>query len=300
MAKILVAGLINIETTLKIEGFPLAYVPVRYPFHGINSTVSGVGYNIAKALTTLGNHVDFLSLIGTDINGEMVRAALAKIGVSDAHILSQLTNTAQSVILYDEAGTRMIHTDLKDIQEQAYPPAQASFVDVDLAVLCNINFSRPLLERAQQAHVPIACDVHVISDLEDAYNSDYMAAATILFQSHEGLPTTPEDWARQIQKRYGTPLIGIGMGAQGALLAVKDDNAIEHMPARTLRPIVNTIGGGDALFSAFVHSYAATQDPYLAMRKAVLFAGYKIGGTSAAEGFMSAQQLEDAYAQAQS
>jgi ribokinase len=39
---------INIETTLRVDSFPLTYEPVRFPFFGINSTVSGVGYNIAK------------------------------------------------------------------------------------------------------------------------------------------------------------------------------------------------------------------------------------------------------------
>ncbi|HRF98849.1 MAG TPA: PfkB family carbohydrate kinase, partial [Aggregatilineales bacterium] len=66
MAQILVAGLINIETTLKIDSFPIPYNPVHYPFFGINSTVSGVGYNVAKALTTLGHEVNFLSLLGDD------------------------------------------------------------------------------------------------------------------------------------------------------------------------------------------------------------------------------------------
>ncbi len=42
MAKVLVSGLINIETTLKIDRFPFEYAPVRYPFFGVNSTVSGV------------------------------------------------------------------------------------------------------------------------------------------------------------------------------------------------------------------------------------------------------------------
>ena len=50
MRPILVSGLINIETTLQVEAFPIPYFPVRYPFHGIRSTVSGVGHNVAKAL----------------------------------------------------------------------------------------------------------------------------------------------------------------------------------------------------------------------------------------------------------
>lgn len=30
--KVFVSGLVNIESTLKIEGFPLPYYPIDYPF----------------------------------------------------------------------------------------------------------------------------------------------------------------------------------------------------------------------------------------------------------------------------
>lgn len=295
MAKIIVAGLINIETTVKIDGFPIDYTPVRYPFFGVRSTVSGVGLNISKALTILGHEVDFLSIIGKDYAGDVVRAELKNIGVSDKHVLSLLNETAQSAIFYDDSGKRMISTDLKNIQETNYPLAHLDLENADLAVLCNINYSRPMLQRAKDAGIPIATDVHTISSLDDDYNRDYMTAADILFMSDEALPTSPENWVRQIWEHYGTPIIGIGLGAKGALLAVKDSESIDIIPAKALRPIVNTIGSGDALFSAFVHSYLESKDPHLAMQKAVLFAGYKIGDRGAAEGFMTAKQLEKAY-----
>ena len=52
------------ETTVAIEQFPIAYSPMRYSFFGIQSAVAGVGYNISKALTTLGSQVNFLTLVG--------------------------------------------------------------------------------------------------------------------------------------------------------------------------------------------------------------------------------------------
>lgn len=55
MKKILVCGHTNLETTLAVDGFPLEYVPVRYPFFGIQTAVAGVGYNIAQALSALGS-----------------------------------------------------------------------------------------------------------------------------------------------------------------------------------------------------------------------------------------------------
>ncbi|MBN1285764.1 MAG: hypothetical protein JXB47_10225 [Anaerolineae bacterium] len=35
--KILVSGLINFEITARVDGFPIPYTPVRYPFFGVNS-----------------------------------------------------------------------------------------------------------------------------------------------------------------------------------------------------------------------------------------------------------------------
>lgn len=299
MAGILVSGLINIETTLRIDGFPLNYAPVYYPFFGVRSTVSGVGYNVTVALSTLGQDVAFVSLLGNDLPAELVRQTLRAHWLDDRFILPLLSQTPQSVILYDPDGRRQIHTDLKDIQEQSYPQDTftGALADSSLVVLCNVNYNRPFLQQARRAGKTVATDVHAIADLADAYNADFMAAADILFMSDELLPCAPEEWARLVQERYGTPILVIGLGSQGALLAVKEDNFLERVPALAARPVVNTIGAGDALFSAFVHSYRRAGDPYAAIRRAVLFAGYKIGAVGAAEGFLTEQELEELVAQ---
>ncbi|MBC8330613.1 MAG: carbohydrate kinase family protein [Anaerolineae bacterium] len=295
MPRILVSGLINIETTLRVDDFPIHYSPVRYPFHGVNSSVSGVGYNLAKALTCLGNRVNFLSIIGQDFAAGQVRATLAADQIGDDYILSQITHTPQSVIIYDPDGRRQINVDLKDIQEQTYPAArfEQAMQRSDLLALCNINFSRPMLHAARKAGKLIASDVHTIGDLHDDYNADFMAAANILFMSNESLPMPPEDWAKALLKTYHNEIIVIGLGEKGALLAVRKDNFIGRFPAVQVRPIVNTIGAGDALFSAFIHSYLHSANPYAAIRKAILFAGYKIGAISAAEGFLGSKEFDE-------
>ena len=296
MASILVSGLINIETTLRIAEFPLAYNPVHYPFNGIESSVSGVGYNLAKALTRLGNPVEFLSLIGrNDYAADLVRAALVQDGIPDSFVLSQVDQTAQSVILFDPSGKRQIHVDLKDIQEQFFPPKlfEAAAQKCDILALCNINFSRAMLKPARASGKLVATDVHAIGSLDDAYNQDFMAAAHILFMSHENLPLPPEEWARAVQARFSSDIVVIGLGAEGCLLAVRRDGFIERIPAVYTGPVVNTIGAGDALFSAFLHAYRNHHDPYRALRSAVVFASYKIGAVSAADGFLSAAELEN-------
>jgi acarbose 7IV-phosphotransferase len=299
MSRILVSGLINIETTVQVESFPIDYTPVRYPFFGVASTVSGVGFNIAKALTTLGDTVPFLSFVGRDPAGNLVRDALNRLGIEGTFIVEGLEQTPQSVILYDKTGRRQINVDLKDIQEEVYPAKgfDTAIKGCSLAALCNINFSRPLLERARHAGVPIATDVHAISKLDDEYNRDFMDEAQVLFMSDASLPCAPRDWVKQVLDRHGCEIIVVGLGADGVLLSVKRDRFMERIPAVMPRKLVNTIGAGDALFSAFIHGYARTGDPYESIRKAVLFASHKISAAGAADGFLDGNQLDRLYAE---
>ena len=288
------AGLINVETTLAVEKFPIDYNPCNFPFFGIQTTVSGVGFNIAKALTVLGNQLDFISIIGRGDNGVIVRNQLKKCGIADEFVISDLAETAQSVILYDPSGRRQIYTDLKDIQDQVYPGSLAAraLQACDLAVICNINFSRPMLAMAKQAGKLIATDVHAISSLDDAYNQDYMQAADILFMSDESLPASPKQIAREVMQRFSPQILVVGMGSKGALLAVHEDEFFGHFPAIETRPVVNTIGAGDALFSAFLDRYMKTRNPYLALKAGMVFASYKIGEKGAADGFLDGHGLD--------
>lgn len=50
------------------------------------------------------------------------------------------------------------------------------------------------------------------------------------------------------------------------------------MPAERLRPIVGAVGAGDALFSAYVDGWAGALQPVDALRRATLFAAWRIGG----------------------
>jgi acarbose 7IV-phosphotransferase len=294
MNKILVSGLINIETTLRVDCFPINYEPVRFPFHGIHSTVSGVGFNVAKALSTLGSRISLLSMVGQDLGGQLALKSLEAAGLPYRDVIDSLPHTPQSVIMFDTEGKHMINTDLKDIQEAAYPMDAFEVIlrNSSMAVLSNINFSRPFLRKARQAGKPVATDVHAIADLDDDYNREFMEAADILFMSDERLPCSPEEWAQLVMDRFSAEVLVIGLGAQGALLSVRRDGSITSYPAVHTRRVINTIGAGDALFSAFIHFYHNHSDPYYALKIAMLFASYKIGEHGAADGFLDEAGLE--------
>ncbi len=294
MSRIFVSGLVNLETTLAIESFPLTYFPVRYPFHGIHDRVSGVGFNVAKALHTLGDDVRFCSLLGRDFAGKTALETIERLGIDASRLLAVLPETPHSVILFEPSGRRQIHVDLKTIQETAYPAevADNALEGCELAVLCNINFSRSLLSIARRKGVPIATDLHALSSVFDEYNADFLRHADIAFLSHEQISDAPEMFARHLFDAWPSlRIIVIGLGAEGALLSVRETSLLKRFPAVTLRPIVNTIGAGDALFSAFVHMYAQDRDPERALHLAIRFASWKIGASGGAEGFLTEAEL---------
>ena len=72
MSRILVSGLINTETTVKVKKFPIEYFPIDYPFFGVNTRVSGVAYNLAKAFRALSDEVDFVTMTGNDFSADYV------------------------------------------------------------------------------------------------------------------------------------------------------------------------------------------------------------------------------------
>lgn len=159
------------------------------------------------------------------------------------------------------------------------------------AALCNINFSRALLGPTRNRGIPIATDVHVLTDPRDAYNADFLAAADIVFLSNEGCLGSEAEMARTLLGLYPQcRFVVVGMGEKGALLACRGE-AIRTLPAVATRPVVNTIGAGDALFSAFLHGWTRGMTPDRALAQAIVFASWKIGTTGAAEGFLTAEGL---------
>lgn len=288
--RVAVAGAVNLETTVPVEGFPLRYQAVHFT-RGIASRPSGVGWNIALALHTLGDEVRLVGLLGDDPAGRAVREQAAAAGlVAEFHPTRE---TPQSVILYDPAGRRRAETDLKDLQDAAFPPDRfdAALASCDLTVLANSNWTRPLLARARAAGVPIATDLHEVRSLDNPYDADYLAHADILFLSGERLPTAPEAFAARLRERADPEIVGIGLGERGALVAPRHAPPV-LVPAVRPRPVLSTVGAGDALFAAFLHFRGRHLDPVAALRRAVLFAGWKVGDASGSGGFLTEEQIE--------
>jgi sugar/nucleoside kinase (ribokinase family) len=289
---IVVAGVTNVQFSVPVEGFPLEYAPVRYPQGRTGVSVGGVGFNVAAGLAALGDEVRLATFAGGDLLGGAVAGELRARGLYGPWVAGG-QETPRSVVLHEPGGERMIHTDLRGLPEAVYPAGV--FADAvrgaAYAVVTNIGFARPLLGVARDAGVPVAADVQAVDDVDDAYNRDWMAAARVLFCSHERLPVPPEAWVAMVQERYRTPVVVVGCGAGGALLGVRDTGEIRRVPAVAPRGVTSTAGAGDALVAAFMHVYAATGDPHASIEQAVVFAGYAVGAEPGGTVFLTGPQL---------
>lgn len=295
MSKITICGLVNLETTVPVDKFPVEYNPVNYKFFGITTHPSGVGLNLAAALTALGDDVMLMSLCGFDAAGSAVQSFLESEGIDSSLVKTSAKATAQSVVLYDNEGKRSVYCDLTDMQQASYPADvfKENAEGCDIAVICNINFARPLLKEARSMGLKVATDVHCLCDINDEYNSDFIKAADILFLSNESFIDYEQEFVNNLKQVSNAEVIVVGMGKKGALLYSRSNDSFEMFPAVYTRPVVNTVGAGDSLFSSFLHFYAKNNDARYSLRMATYFASYKIGDTSACRGFLSEAELID-------
>ena len=299
--KILVSGLVNVETSVKVREFPINYFPIDYPFFGVNTNVGGVGFNVSKALSTLGDEVSFVSFAGKDATGDLIEETLRKTGLETRFLQKTLENSAQSVVLFDQSGRREIYCDLKDIQERRIDISlfENELDSSDAVVCCNINFNRELLHEAKRRGKLIATDVHVLSNIEDDYNREFLESADIVFLSDEALPCPAEEFISALKNRYGMKIIVLGQGANGATLFERASgsaqdavDSIVHFNCVPCPNVVNTVGAGDALFSAFVHFYAKGFSAHESLKRAQIFASHKISFNGASIGFLSEGEVE--------
>lgn len=284
--RVLVVGNVNLETTLQLETLPLPGGSSYHP-NGMNLSVSGVGFNVVCALQVLGTEVRFGSVVGSDEVGAFVRGTLKELGSDYLHVGSR---TGRSLVISDATGARHVHTDVGGVADTTYPPEvfDVAVADCSLAVLTNINYTRPLLARAVAAGVPVSTDLHAFRDLNNPYDQDYLEAASLLFFSGENL-SDPLRTVAELRRRFDPEVVVVGLGAVGALLSERD--RVVQIPAFPASGIVSTVGAGDALHAAFCHFWLSGEAPEDALRLACVFASQKLTASAGSKGFIDEAEV---------
>lgn len=298
MSKILVSAVLCIDVSLKIKGFPVEYEPIHVNTFGIDSIVSGVCANVSKGFKTLGDDVDVISLLANDDESERIRSFLKKEDIGVFYTDDTLKATPHSVIMYDESGKRLIESDMKNIYDKSISIDVLNNENIDqydAFIFGNFTFNNELIKECRRRNKLTVCDVQVLDNIEHVKNSHFMKYTDILFFSDEKVEGSLEDFMRAVAEKYDNKMIIVGRGKKGAALYVKSEDKIYMADAPDIRPVVNTVGAGDALCTAFVHYYLKGDKPIEALKKAEIFASYKIGESGASKGFPSEDIVEKYY-----
>lgn len=295
MSKFMVAGFVQFETIVKVDKLPLPYKQFESIPETINTDIGGAGFNQAMALRWLGNEVDFMSMVARNLSKRQIDAYLKRneVDLSTDYVLPMLDGMPTSVILYCN-GEKQTFEDVKDIRhvEYDFELLESHIQDKDMVVMSNCNFCRPIIGLAQKYNKPIALNVRSMRADKIAPKEDFMKAADILYISDDDIECDPYDIVNDCRNKYDSKILIMGLGNKGVILYTKEDNSVlEYKPVKT-NEIVNTVGAGNALFSAFIHYYAKTKNAKESIKNALLFASYKIGFVGTSNGFMTEQQIE--------
>lgn len=268
MASVVVNGPASWNTVVLLDALP---EPVAQTL-AARATRQGVGGTSAgKALTLAALGVDVLlsTVLGDDDPGAAVRTALDRPGLRLLARPSTDGRTEQHLNLLAADGRRIsLYLHLPQPAGTA-PPALADAVrSASVAVLDLAEHSRPLLQVARDAGVPVWCDVHDDDGSAD-YPRAFADAADVLLVSADRLP----DPRAYLEARVGAGarLAVCTAGAAGAL--ARDAEGWWEVPALPVDPgnAVETEGAGDAFLAGLL---AASLDglatPYaLALASAV-------------------------------
>ena len=295
MSKFMVAGFVQFETIVKVDKLPLPYKQFESIPETINTDIGGAGFNEAMVLRWLGNEVDFMSMVARNLSKRQIDAYLKRneVDLSTDYVLPMLDGMPTSVILYCN-GEKQTFEDVKDIRhvEYDFELLESHVQDKDMVVMSNCNFCRPIIGLAQKYNKPIALNVRSMRADKIAPKEDFMKAADILYISDDDIECDPYDIVNDCRNKYDPKILIMGLGNKGVILYTKEDNSVlEYKPVKT-NEIVNTVGAGNALFSAFIHYYAKTKNAKESIKNALLFASYKIGFVGTSNGFMTEQQIE--------
>ncbi|TDV56456.1 carbohydrate kinase family protein [Actinophytocola oryzae] len=294
MTRVLVAGVVSVRLSQQVPEFPVPLVSNQVVDGGLDVRLAGAGWSAATVARALGADVQLATYVGADPLGMVAEQGLRARGWYHRGI-QVCAEQPRALVLYDAAGTRCGTTDLRAMWDLRYPvDVFGSLLDeqsTDVVLMASVGFTRPLIATTLARQVPIATDMQCVISADYPRKQDWLHAATIVSCSHEKLRDGPIEWVEALWHRFATPIVVIGCGADGALVATYEDRRIWHVGAPTPRGVRFVGGAGDTMLAAFVHQYFEHGDPVSALRHATLAAGWLVGGGPDYEFDLSAERL---------
>lgn len=246
----------------------------------------GGAANTAANLRALGASVAFLSLIGQDRAGNLLREDLVKRGIDTQWLLENAAVTTlhklrvladgQYVVRIDDGQLSQGDTLEPELQRQLLKGLEEQYANCDVVVVSDYCYgvvSKAMIERLRQLHQaqPKALlvdskDLERFRDLEATMVTPNYAEARKLVQKdlasdviEHGDLQTMEELGKQLTSLLRAEYIAITLGQQGVFL-ISRQGRTWHLPAYPVAS-ANDVGAGDSFASATALALAAGGQP---------------------------------------
>jgi acarbose 7IV-phosphotransferase len=261
---VLVAGPASWNRIVHLDALPEPtphMVFARDSYDTVGGTSAGKSLNLA----TLGRAVTLRTVLGTDDEGDRVRAALESGGVRVLAEPSPDGRTESHLNLMDADGGRLSVYLRAAGEVAAGGPtwaattdalAEASAVVVDLAVP-----ARPVLAEAVARGLDVWVDLHDYDGATE-FHRPWVEAGTHVFLSSDRLPDHRAFMTARLDA--GARLVVCTHGSRGATALTAD--GFVDVPAETVDDVVDTNGAGDAFFAGFLDAHLRGEPVPSAMR----------------------------------
>jgi ribokinase len=316
MRTILTVGSLNMDQIAQVARLPIQGETLLGN-GSLRLVPGGKGANQAVAMARLGAQVSLAGRIGQDAFGAQLLQALQTDGVqttlltvdeqeaTGVALIFLLPQGDNAIVVVSGANGR-VGEDEKQMQHilATLPHVQALILQLEIPLETVVK----LVAAAHQIGIPVVLNlapahalpletlrqlhVLVLNEVEASFLRDTLAGASAV----SPVPQTPQEASQLAVKLHerGIPRVVITLGAQGALLAHKDERG-ESEVLRQEPPqmqVVDTTAAGDCFVGAFTVALLEGQPPAAALRFAVFASALKVTRPGAQSGLPYRAEVE--------
>lgn len=257
--RVVVIGIANQQTSVAVDSFPVEYVPRREVNGAIRHTVGGVGFNVARVLSALGNMVALASPLGEDYPAAMIDAEAYRYNISTHLCHRELKKTPRSVVIHDAEGRRMVNSDLTDGATFIFPldALRPDVARANLVILANLPLTRQLVTPLRTDAALYAVDLHDVRSPLNPADSEFLQA-DFINMSNEHVRGREAEVLLELRAASAARLLSMTAGADGAYVLTREMDEPVHVPTSCVNA-VSTVGAGEVYWAVLLHHHVKGQ-----------------------------------------
>ncbi|GAA2031543.1 carbohydrate kinase family protein [Agromyces tropicus] len=245
--RVVVSGPASWNRIVRVEHLPEPEPHMQFAL-GDHETVGGTSAGKALGLAALGRPVELFTLLGSDGDGERLRAVLERVDGLDLDVVDG-ARTERHLNLMTPLGARVsIYLSTPDDRPSPEDDRLTAAMEGAAAIVLDLSErSRRVIPDARASGRPIWTDLHDY-DGESAFHRPFLDAADAVFLNGDRIGE-PLPFLRHVVDG-GARLAVCTLGAEGAVaVSAHDGSVVEHRVDAVPVDVVDANGAGDAFMS---------------------------------------------------